>query len=289
VSSSAPLLFAFLIASQAFGQGVTFKEEVKLVEVYATVFDHHGKAVNGLTREQFEIRDDGTPQPIRTFEPTQGALSCALLLDTTGSMAPVMPQLRNGAKKFIGALRPGDSVGVYSFTDHVEELQGITADQDSSKKALSRLHAGGRTALFDSVSQLIVELERMKGKKVIVVLTDGGDNASSLSREAAEERARKAGVPVFAIAEGEALHDEGAAGLLRDLAESTGGRMYKANRSKDMETILQAIARDVQYGYLLGFKAPPEGKKNAWHELQVVVKNTAKPLQVRARTGYLIE
>ncbi|MBV9157884.1 MAG: VWA domain-containing protein [Acidobacteriaceae bacterium] len=268
------------------GQGVTFKDSVKLIEVYATVFDHGGRAVEGLTRDQFEVRDDGEAQPIRIFEPTNEALACALLLDTTGSMADSMPELKTAARDFIQALRPSDSVGVYAFSQRLEELQEMTMDRAASRRALTRLRAGGRTALFDAVSQLSLELEKRPGKKVMVVLTDGGDNASVLTRESAAARAQKAGVPVFAIAEGDALRDGAASGLLRELAESTGGHMYKANRASDIAGIFQAIAHDLQNGYLLAFQSPAEHQVRPWHELRILVKNTEKPVQVRARSGY---
>ena len=83
----------------------TFRDDVKLIEVYTTVFDHSGRPLDSLTREQFEIRDDGAPQPIRAFETPQNAISCALLLDTTASMTEAMPTLRNSARHFIDALR----------------------------------------------------------------------------------------------------------------------------------------------------------------------------------------
>jgi Ca-activated chloride channel family protein len=272
-----------------FGQKTTFEGEVNLVEVYATVFDHRGHAVEGLTKDQFAILDNGRARSIRVFEPTNGALSCALLLDTTGSMRFAMPAVINGARDFIADLRPGDSAGVYIFTDHLEQLQEMSTDHDASETALTRLRAEGRTALFDSIAQLALDLEKKPGKKAIVVLTDGGDNASVLNRDAAVTSARNAGVPIFAIAEGEALHDDSAARLLRDLAEATGGRMYKANRSKEIEAVFEAIGHYLQNGYLLAFQAPPEARKTSWHELQVIVKNTPEALKVKARTGYWME
>jgi von Willebrand factor type A domain len=111
--------------------------------------------------------------------------------------------------------------------DHLEEVQEMTTVRDASTTVVTQLRVRGRTALFDSIAQLAVDLEKKPGKKAIVVLTDGGDNASVLNRETAVARARKARVPIFAVAEGEALHDNAAADLLRDLAESTGGRMYR--------------------------------------------------------------
>ena len=283
------MLFMIFAATPEFSQEITFEGEVNLVEVYATVFDDHGQAVAGLTKDQFAILDNGKARSIRLFEPTYGALSCALLLDTTGSMKFAIPTVINAARDFIAALRSGDSVAVYAFTDHLEQLQEMTLDRDAPASVLTQLRAEGRTALFDSVAQLALDLEKRPGKKAIVVLTDGGDNASVLNREAAVASARKAGVPIFAIAEGEALHDNAAANLLLDLAEATGGRMYKAKYSKEIEVVFQTLGRYLQNGYLLAFQAPPEAKTTPWHDLQVVVKNTSEPLKVRARTGYSIE
>ena len=263
-----------------------FKSDVRLVEVYATVFDHGGHPVDGLHREQFEVRDDGAAQPIQVFESSETPLSCALLLDTTGSMAGALPALRNAAREFVGQLRPADSVAIYAFTDHVDELSGFTEDRAAARRALSRLRAAGRTALFDAISQVALSLERRPGKKVIVVLTDGGDNASTLNRQSAATRARKAGVPVFAVAQGEALKDSAAANLLHELAQATGGRMYKAAHEKDIDNVFSAIADDLQSGYLLAFHPPAEEKASPWHEIQILIKDTLKPLTVRARTGY---
>ena len=94
--------------------------------------------------------------------------------------------------------------------------------------------------------------------------------------------ATKAGIPIFAVAEGDALQDGTAADLLRDLADATGGRMYKANHSKQIGTVFQAIGRYLQNGYLLAFQAPSEAKTTSWHELQVQVKHTPEPLKVTA-------
>jgi len=281
------LIFLLLLLPSAQGQDEpTFKSESRLVEVYATVFDHGNRAVQGLTKEQFEIRDDGAARTIRHFETSEKALSCALLLDTTASMTAALPALRNSARLFIDALRPGDAVGIYSFNESVEELSEVTSDRVAARRALMRLRAGGRTALFDAITHVALQIEKRPGKKVIVVLTDGGDNASILNRQSAALRARKAGVPIFAVAEGDALADATASNMLRDLSDSTGGHMYKAKQSKDMEAIFADIARDLENGYLLAFEPPSDGKLLKWHELEIVVKDAPKLFKVRARTGY---
>jgi len=134
--------------------------------------------------------------------------------------------------------------------------------------------------------ELALELEKRPGKKAIVLLTDGGDNASVLTREAAVRRARATGIPVFAIAEGDALSDAPSERLLHELAESTGGRLYKAKRSKDLLNIFADISSNLRSGYLLAFQPPEDRTPALWHELQVLVKDPGLPVTIRARTGY---
>lgn len=277
---------AVLLVSCLFAQDPIFKTDVRLVEVYATVFDHGGRAIDGLNRNQFEILDDGAAQPVEVFESSETALTCALLLDTTGSMEEALPAVKNAAREFIGQLRAQDKVAIYAFSDHVDELSPVTDDKASARRALARIRAAGRTALFDSISQVSLALEHTPGKKVIIVLTDGGDNASSLNRQSAANRARKAGVPVFAIAEGDALKDHASEDLLRELSQDTGGKMFKAEKAKDIEKVFDAISEDLENSYLLAFRPSSAEPAKPWHELKVNVKNTEKPLTVRARTGY---
>lgn len=282
---AAAALPALGITSLLLSQQPTFKEDVRLVEIYATVFDHGGHAVRGLTRDQFEIRDDGAVQPIRAFEASEKSLYCALLLDTSASMRDAMPVVRNAAREFIDALRPMDSIGIYDFSDHLEELSPVGNNHLAARHGLVRLRAEGRTALFDSISELAGALEAQPGKKAIVVLTDGGDNASLLNRQAAANRARKAGIPVFAVAEGDALDNPSSERLLHELSAQTGGHAYKAYHAKDIQIIFTNIASDLQNGYLLAFRPPPECKLT-WHQLQISVINADHSLRVRARTGY---
>lgn len=282
------LLLFTAVAGLANTQEATFNSDVRLVELYATVTDHGGHAVTGLSQNQFTILDEGAPQSIRVFEATEKSLSCALVLDTTGSMEGTLPALRNAARSFINVLRPGDAVAVYAFNEGLALLSPMSGDKAEARRAITRLRAGGRTALFDAISQVALKMERVPGKKAVVVLTDGGDNASVLTRQAASERARKAGIPVFAVAEGDALRDKNAADLLQELSRDTGGRMYRAKQPRDIEKAFEGITADLANGYLLAFapNAVVQDRAVAWHRLEVQVGGTQKALLVRTRTGY---
>ncbi len=283
-----PILL-LLLAGAAFAQApeVVFRADVRLVEVYATVLDHNGKYVEDLSRERFEVRDNGVRQPLVAFEASQAGLSCAVLLDTTGSMAAALAAVKNGIVRLIDEFRQNDAVAIYSFSGSLQLLQEFTSDKAAAKRAVLRTRAGGGTALFDSLSQLARELARRSGKKAIVVFTDGQDNLSMLNAGAAIARAKKVGVPIHAVAEGEALNNPSLVKELEELAQRTGGRCYRIRRSGEITAVFQDISRELKHTYLLAYKAPP-AENRQWRTIQVSVSGL-KDCKLRAREGYLPE
>src|SRR6266853_137087 len=177
------------------------KVEVHLVEVYATVHDHKGGYVDGLARDNFQVFDDGQAERITNFETSGQSLSCGILLDTTGSMAEALPRVKNSIVKLIDALDPLDSVGIYTFDSRLTVRQEFTTDKQAAKRAILRTRAEGQTALFDALSEAAQEVAARAGTKVLIVFTDGDDNASALNATAAIARAKKLGIPLYAIAE----------------------------------------------------------------------------------------
>ncbi len=171
------------------------KVEVHLVEVYATVHDHKGGYVDGLARDNFQVFDDGQAERITNFETSGQSLSCGILLDTTGSMAEALPRVKNSIVKLIDALDPLDSVGIYTFDSRLTVRQEFTTDKQAAKRAILRTRAEGQTALFDALSEAAQEVAARAGKKVLIVFTDGDDNASALNATAAIARAKKLGIP----------------------------------------------------------------------------------------------
>lgn len=261
-----------------------FRSEVRMVEVYATVFDHKGRPVLGLTRESFVVTDNGVPQPIVSFEASDSDLNCALLLDVTGSMSKALPGLKRAVVSLIDELRAGDWVAVYGFRASLTLVQDFTQDKDLARQAVLHLRAGGQTALFDAITQVGLDLARRRGRKALVALTDGEDNASVLGSEAATARVRKVGVPLYAIAQGEALERPELLKTLSGLATTTGGLSFTAKRPEDVGEILARIYKDLSRAYMMGYPAPPveDGK---WRTIQVSVKG-ADNVKVRAKQGY---
>lgn len=263
-----------------------FRADVRLVEVYATVFDHHGHYLDGLKGSNFELLDEGVPQPIVNFESNQSNLSCAVLLDTTGSMFRALPGVKNAVLRLIDQFRGEDALAVYGFSTSLDVLQDFTNDKSALKTAVLRTRAAGQTALFDSISQAAIAIGKRNGKKAMIVFTDGDDNASVLNANAALSRVKKLGIPVYSIAEGDAVQSPALSRGLKEISQFTGGVAYTVKKSKDVETVFQDISEDLQHGYMLTYKPPP-AHGFGWRKIQLVV--SAKDCRVRAREGYLPE
>jgi len=244
------------IAFRAQDSAGVIKVEVHLVEVYATVFNQKGYYVDGLGGDSFEVYEDGKRQKISSFETQQQALSCAILLDTSGSMASALPRVKNSIVNFIDKLDPQDSVAVYTFDQRLVARQDFTTDKDMAKRAVLRTRAEGGTALFDALSEVFLEASARHGKKAIVVFTDGDDNSSALTANAAATRAKKLGIPLYAVAAGEATRSGKLRGTLNDLSQQTGGATYQVKRPKDVDAVFADITQDLQHLYMLSYQAP---------------------------------
>jgi VWFA-related protein len=181
-------------------------------------------------------------------------------------------------------LRPQDSVAVYSFNDRVTELQPYTTDKVAAKRAVLRAHAAGTTALYDALLRVNHDLAGHAGKKIVIVFTDGDDNSSMLTSDAAILRAKGRGIPIYTIAEGDALVHQELIGQLANISRSTGGSSFLIRKLSDIGAVFQKVSEDLMHGYLLAFQ-PSEGEDHAWRKIQVVLAN-GKGRQVRAREGY---
>ncbi len=268
--------------------GAVFRSDVRLVEVYATVFDHHGHYLDGLKGNNFELRDEGIAQPIVSFESNTSTLSCAILLDTTGSMFRALPAVKNAVMHLIDDFRPEDSIAIYSFSTSLEVLQDFSSDKSALKKAVSRTRAAGETALFDSISQAAAAIAKRSGKKAMIVFTDGDDNASVLNANAALSRVKKLGIPIYTIAEGEAVESATLGRGLKEISQVTGGMPFAVKKPKDIETFFGYISEELQHGYMLTYK-PPAAHGFGWRKIELVLNDGPKDTRIRAREGYLPE
>jgi Ca-activated chloride channel family protein len=283
-NNSASAIVLMLASAIAFAQDAVFRVDSRLVEVYATIRDRNGRYVDSLTGGQFEVRDNGEAQSLVAFESNSSRLSCAILLDTTGSMAEALPTVKNSVIKLMDALRDEDAVAVYAFANGMSRLQDFTSDKAAAKQAVLRTRAAGSTALFDAISEVAREIAPRSGKKAIIVFTDGKDNASVLNSKSAVDRARKTGVPVYTIAEGEALQSKPLLDELKDISQSTSAVTFQAHKTTDISAVFQEISKDLQHTYMLAYK-PPLDTTQRWRTIQLAVPGM-KDAKIRAKEGY---
>lgn len=281
------LLSAFCSGAQQAGPPEDvpmFRAATRLVEAYVSVLDKRGNPIPNLSLEKFTVLDNGKPQTLVAFEGAEDKLSCALLLDITGSMEEFLPVLKNSVLRFIDDLPADQELAIYTFSNNVQLAQDFTSDKRLTKQAVMRVRSGGATALFDAAARVSRDLEMRKGKKALVLFTDGNDNASSLTSNGASRRAKLAGVPVYAIAQGEALRNRQFMQTLEDIASDTGGLALTVKKPTDITSIFAAISQSLKHTYLFSWKMPDDAGTE-WRNIQVLVPGI-KDATVRARQGY---
>jgi Ca-activated chloride channel homolog len=290
---------AILLAAAAgmlAGQPETvIKVDVNLVRVLATVKNRAGQLVGALNKEAFEIYDNGAPQETAVFERrTDQPLSVALLIDVSGSTAKDLKLETDSALQFLKALlsesNPQDRVALYSFDDTVRLVQDFTHNITALDLALKRVHGSAGTSLYDAIWLAATEgLEMREGRKVIVVVSDGGETTSVKNSHQALAAAQLANVLMYPVVVLPIMNNSGrntgGENALTFMAQGTGGRPFFPQLGAQLDKAFADIILELRTEYLLGFY--PRGEpltKDRFHKLEVRVKSPE--LQVSARNGY---
>jgi VWFA-related protein len=263
---------------------LVFKTDAREVQVYATVTDPSGRYISGLRPDQFELRDNGQLQTLSAFEPVTTGFNCAILIDCTGSMLNALPALKGAVLRLIDAFRENDWFAVYTFNTTLRRIQDFSQDKAAAKQAVLRTMASGATALFDSLSEVAGDLARQKGKKSIIVFTDGRDNSSYLYSTAVIRRAKSLGIPIYAVAQGEALTDRKLVQMLDEVGKATGGRTFPVRKPSRMHEVFTEILDDIQNTYMLAYVPPPASDAN-WRTIELKIHGV-KNARIRAKEGY---
>ena len=257
---------------------------MNLVEVYATVSDRQGQPVAGLSAADFQVAEDGAVQHVTAFAAGELPLAVAIALDRSFSMGGAGNRLaiaKSAARTFIGALRPVDQVMVVAIGSETEVAAPLSSDRRLALAAIDRLDAWGTTPLYDATLVALDAIQSGKGRRALLLLSDGTDRYSDTSASVLVEQARRRDVLVYPIALGSARPP-----VFAELAAATGGRSFFAREPRELESIVTAIARELRLQYLLGYvpsRAPiPEP---SWHQIDVTVNRAG--LLVRARDGYV--
>ena len=285
-------------ATQAQQQGniPTFKSEVKLVNVYATVVDQTGAPVGGLTQEDFEVLENGVPQKISVFaRESELPLSIVLALDTSLSTRKDLRVELDAAREFIKSiLRPQDGLALYQFAQEVDELVPFTSDMTRIDRGLKRVRIGSATAMYDAIYLASKSLSKRQGRKVLVVITDGGDTFSQVDYQEALRAAQIADTIVYSIIdvpiEADAGRNTGGEHALIQIAHDTGGKHYYANSSEDLKRAFQQVSEELRTQYLLGYYPSNKLADSDYRRIEVRLRPDAGPrfagLKARHRAGY---
>jgi Ca-activated chloride channel family protein len=288
------LLLLSALALLTAQEGGTIRVDVRLVRILATVKDRSGALVGALGKEDFQVTDNGAPQQIAVFErQTDQPLSVALLIDNSGSTAKDLKYEVDSVTKFVKALlREGnaeDAVAMYSFNWEVVRHNPFTRNVASIDRTVRALKGEAGTALYDAILLASRDIQDRPGRKILVVVTDGGDTVSHSDFNRATEAAQLADAVIYPILvvpiTNQAGRNVGGENALTTFALRTGGRVFSPTLGAEMDRAFDQIIRDLRTQYLLGFypKDVPL-TTDRFHALGVTVSNSE--LHAVARSGY---
>jgi len=268
------------------------------VVLHATVLNDRSAFVPGLKEENFKVLEDKVEQKLAVFKQEDVPVSFGLVVDNSGSMREKRPQVNAAALTFVKTSNPQDEGFVVNFNDdyYLDTEHDFTSDIAEMKTALERIDARGSTALYDAVIGSLDHLKKgTRDKKVILVVTDGEDNASRHSLENAVEQAQRNDAVIYAVGvfgDEDLKHDrramKKARTALSQLAVATGGLAFFPEDASDTEAICTQIARDIRNQYTLAYYPTNTAHDGSFRSVQVEIlpPRGAGKLSVRTRSGY---
>jgi Ca-activated chloride channel family protein len=282
--------------SQATGRATAdqrgpIRVDVNLVNVLASVLDKQGRPAADLSKDQFELYEEGKPQRIEVFEAeTQQPLDLALMVDSSLSELKDMDFETGAAARFIGrVVRPGDHAAVFEFSDAVTQLGAFSDDIPRLQAAVKHITPGDGTALYDAVYLGSQALERggVGRRRALVLLTDAGETTSRADFETARRAAVRAEALLYTIVIRPVKNENGrnTAGehALETIADTTGGATYFPDEVSQLDTMFERIDRELRTQYRLGFYPQPRPPQGVYRNIEVRVKGD---YTVRYRKSY---
>ncbi len=274
-------------------QQPTFRVNVQLVNVYATVIDGEGRPVGGLKQPDFTVYEDGKPQKVAVFaRESRLPLSIVLAIDTSLSTRKDLKLELDSARRFSHAiLRPADALALYQFSEIVSELVPFTSNLTRIDAGIERIRSGAATAMYDAVYLGARALEARQGRKVMVVITDGGDTASKVDYASALRAAQESEAIVYSIiivpVAASAGRDTGGEHALIQISNDTGGKYFYASSLPQLDRAFEQIGDELRTQYLLAYYPAEQFSDSDYRRIEVRVNGPAGAhLAVRHRAGY---
>ena len=280
------LLLSVLLQSRP-----VYSSHSDLVVLHVSVLDRHAGYVSDLPREAFAVTEDGRPQQIEFFEHEDTPATVGLVIDSSGSMRLKRAAVIEAGLAFAASSNPADELFTTNFNEHVwsglDDGQDFTSDGNTLRLALDRTTARGTTAFFDALATAMQHLQRgHASRKVLVVVSDGGDNASHTTCDEILDAALRSDVVIYTVGIFDDSDDDKNPKLLKKLAAVTGGEAFFPRTNAEVKPVFERIARDIRSSYTLGY-APQDGHGGE-HRLHVDVRDPDhRKLAVRARSEYV--
>jgi Ca-activated chloride channel family protein len=299
----APLVLLFAVGYFAVGQtpptgkapdqdAFRISVDVDLVVLHATVRDHAGHTVTELQRDDFTVFEDGKPQPIRLFRHENTPVTVGLVIDHSGSMGEKLADVTAAAQAFVRSSNSDDRMFVVNFNETVSlGLPSGMRFSDSAEelgKAIWGQPAIGATALYDAIVAALNRLqESTHDKKVLIVISDGGDTASKSSLDRVLKLTEQTNAMIYTIGIFEPDDLDKNPGVLRRLAKESGGEAFFPSQLSETVEICERFARDIRDQYTIGYSSTNAKRDGVYHKVRLAAreKNDGK-LFVRTRAGY---
>jgi Ca-activated chloride channel homolog len=268
----------------------TFRTDLNLVILHASVLDKSGKLITSVPQTAFHVFENSVEQPIKLFRREDVPVSMGIIIDNSGSMRDKRLKVAAASMAMVKASNPQDEVFIVNFNDDAYLDQTFTNDTKKLGAALDKIDSKGGTAMRDAISMSIdyVKEKGKRDKKVLLVVTDGNDNTSNETLEQLVRKARQSEVLIYSIGllnEEEPREASKAKRALKALAETSGGNVYFPKDLADVDKITPQVAHEIRNQYILAYLPTNSNLDGSFRKINVTVKGFGNPT-VRTRNGY---
>jgi len=268
--------------AKMFPSGV-IRSDVKRVFIPTTVTDSYGRPVQGLHKQDFRLSEDGVEHDLSEFFIQDGPISVGVVLDISGSVKNKLAQAQQAIREFLRLSARADEFFLVTFKDQPELVRGFTTDPEIIGSDLAAAQPSGWTALYDAIVLGINQMKQARlNRRVLLVLSDGGDNNSRYSESEVKSLVREADIRIFSISM------QSRTPVLDKLANASGGRAYQVHDLENLPEAAAALSAEAHAEYVLGFTPPERHRDGKYHSVKVEVLQSAgeQPLHVSWRRGY---
>jgi VWFA-related protein len=286
------ILLLAAIVSTGFAQdpSPTFRTDVRRVVLNATVVDGRGHLITDLTQSAFKVFENGVEQTIRLFRREDIPVSMAIVIDNSGSMRDKRTRVETAAINLVKASNPQDEVMIVNFNDEAYEDVPFTSNMKKLEEGVARIDSRGGTAMRDAISLSIDRMKEAgkKDKRVMLVITDGNDNLSTITLERLVQKCHDSGVLIYAIgllSQEEKREAKKAKRALEALATASGGVCYYPNEVAEVEKLAQQVAHEIRNQYVIAYSPLNQALDGTFRQVKVNVNGPNHPV-VRTRSGY---